>query len=123
MKILDILADTLKLSPGETTAFDVWLNRLERDALTLAKQSTSTGAGRGVNVGNVEISLEDGITLYNPDTGARTIYLDPDGDAWFGDDIDNPEDTALSIFSNAQTYNEEDMGEGDLLIGCQFKMR
>ena len=90
VKILDIFIDKLGLGPREATAFEVWLSGISRDKLTMSNLSTSTGGGAGVNAGNVVISLEDGVTLFNPDTGARTIYLDPDGDAWFGDNIDNP---------------------------------
>jgi hypothetical protein len=51
------------------------------------------------------------------DDGAPAISLEADGDAFFGSDISAPATTSLAIFSNAQTYNSEAMGAGDLLFG------
>lgn len=48
---------------------------------------------------------------------ADRIHLQADGDAFFGSNIAAPATTALSIFSNAQTYNSESMGAGDVLFG------
>ena len=45
------------------------------------------------------------------------IHLQSDGDAFFGSDISAPATTSFSIFSNAQTYNSESMGAGDVLFG------
>ena len=117
MKILNILIDKLNLSPQETTAFDIWLGELQRDALTLAGVTTVRGGGAGVDTGNVVISFEDGVTLYNPDSGYRTVSMAPEGDISFGRNIDSPSQTAFKVFANKQTYNSEEMGEGDWLAG------
>ena len=56
-----------------------------------------------------------GIRLFN--SGIPTVYLDHDGDAFFGSNLDDPAFTSLIIFSNGQDYNNEDFEEGDLLVG------
>ena len=56
-----------------------------------------------------------GIRLFN--NGIPTIYLDNDGDAFFGANLDDPAFTSFIIFSNDQGYNGEDFEEGDVLIG------
>ena len=117
MKILDIFADKLDLDPVENREFKTWITDLDRDKKTLNNISTVTGGGAGINHGNVEISFADGITLKNPSSGARTVYLDPDGDAWFGSDIDSVAQTTMFIVSNDQRYNSETFGKGDLLLG------
>jgi hypothetical protein len=117
MKILKIFEDKLGLDAVEHRQVKTWLVDIENNALTLNNHSTATGGGSGVSTGNVDISFADGISLKNPTSGARSIYLDPDGDAWFGQDTGNPALTSLFIISNSQRYNGEDFGQGDLLIG------
>ena len=56
-----------------------------------------------------------GIRLFN--NGIPTIYMDNDGDAFFGANLDDPAFTSLLVFSNSQTYNDEELEEGDVLIG------
>ena len=114
-----ILEQKIDFSPVEKGVAERWFRQVERDNL-FANAISSSGGGGGVSAlqaGNVTIDLSEGITLRNPDTGDRTIYLDPDGDAWFGSNIDNVGDTTMSIFSNDQNYNAERMGKGDLLLG------
>lgn len=55
------------------------------------------------------------IKLYNGST--QTVLIDSDGDAFFGSNLGAVSTTSLAIFSNAQTYNSESMGAGDVMIG------
>jgi hypothetical protein len=64
--------------------------------------------------GNVMLT-RDGFLSYNLNT--LTIHLDTDGDAFFGSNLASPNTTVLSVFSNAQTYNSESMGAGDVMMG------
>lgn len=84
--------------------------------LTQANLSSSGGGGRTVYTGNVQIDLAEGVTLYNS-LGSPSIKLDPNGDAFFGSNLDYPAKTAMAVFSTAQKYNGENMGEGDLMLG------
>ncbi|HEX2698201.1 MAG TPA: hypothetical protein VHM28_10875, partial [Anaerolineales bacterium] len=63
--------------------------------------------GARLGSGGLEVSAD----------GTPKSQIEPDGDAFFGSDIDNPETTSLGVFANAQSYNGEDMEAGDLLIG------
>jgi hypothetical protein len=49
--------------------------------------------------------------------GAETIRLDNDGDAFFGSNLAAAATTSLVILSNAQSYNSESLGAGDVLLG------
>jgi len=90
---------------------------LVRDQLSSTVFSSSTGwqiKGDGTaTFRNVTIS---GGSLLITNTTDR-IHLQSDGDALFGSDISAPATTSFSIFSNAQTYNSESMGAGDVLFG------
>jgi hypothetical protein len=55
------------------------------------------------------------LALYN--AGAQTVAIGADGDAFFGSNIAAAATTSLAIFSNAQTYNSEALGAGDILFG------
>lgn len=46
-----------------------------------------------------------------------TTRIDADGDIFFGSNVASPGTTSFVVFSNAQTYNGESVGAGDLLIG------
>lgn len=116
-RITDILNKYFPISNGDKEALDQFFTNVDVDNRTLSNMAGSGGQGRYMSAGNVEIGWEDGVRLYNPLSGAPSIYLDPDGDAWFGSDIDVPTDTSLAIFSNDQSYNLEDIGEGDVLLG------
>ena len=50
--------------------------------------------------------------------GALTFWLQSDGDVFIGSNVGAPATTSFSVFSNAQTYNGENMGAGDVLLGC-----
>ena len=116
-KIVEILDSYSKFNPHDKQALDIYFGGLDTDGLTLRHQSGARGGGYYVQAGAVEISFENGIRLFNPDSGEQSIWLDPDGDALFGWDTTDPAKTALSIFSNDQTYNGNEYGKGDLLIG------
>lgn len=116
-KIVDIFDKYMRMEPQDRDAVQQYLSKVNTDGLTLRNMATASGDGGGVTDGNLAISSSDGITLYDPITGYRSIRLDPDGDAFFGSDIDTPSKTALAIFSNINTYNSNSYGAGDLLIG------
>jgi len=88
-----------------------------RDQLSSTVFSSSTGwqvKGDGTaTFRNVTVS---GGSLLITNTTDR-IHLQSDGDAFFGSNIAAPATTSFSIFSNAQTYNSESMGAGDILFG------
>lgn len=49
--------------------------------------------------------------------GTETGRMEADGDFFLGTDISAPATTSFAFFSNAQTYNSESIGSGDLLLG------
>ena len=57
----------------------------------------------------------DGIEVYNGAT--QTGKWDADGDFATGEDVSTPAKLAFQVFSNAQVYNGESMGAGDILMG------
>jgi hypothetical protein len=116
-KILDIFADKLDLSPDEHRDIKTWIVDLDVDRNTLNNITTMSGGGAAIAHGNVQIDFANGITLKNPSTGNRAIHLDPDGDAWFGKNIDSFTDTTFFIISNDQKYDGQTYEEGDLLVG------
>ena len=59
----------------------------------------------------------DGLKARTAYGGAVTIKLDTDGDAFFGSNLAAPATTSFVVFANAQTYNTEAMGAGDVLLG------
>lgn len=58
---------------------------------------------------------EDGIETYK--SGARTGFIQSDGDLSFGSDLSAAATTGFLIFSQDQTYNGEALGAGDVMIG------
>jgi hypothetical protein len=73
--------------------------------------------GRVKRLRSANLTIEDGLTIYNPSTGKVTVRLEPDGDSFFGHNVAEPESISFIIFSNDQEYNGEDVGEGDVLLG------
>src|SRR3990167_10458324 len=77
----------------------------------LSRQLSTTG---NVSIGSVIID-ESGIRLFS--AGKNTIYLDVDGDAFFGADLAEASTSSLIVLNNYQTYNSEELFEGDILLG------
>jgi len=77
----------------------------------LSRQLSTTG---NVSIGSVIID-ESGIRLFS--AGKNTIYLDVDGDAFFGSDLAEASTSSLIILNNDQVYNDEELSEGDILLG------
>jgi len=64
---------------------------------------------------NIDVDPTHGIRIRQYDT--VKIHLQPDGDVFIGTDTSVPATTNLAIFTEAQTYNGEVVGVGDLLLG------
>jgi hypothetical protein len=61
---------------------------------------------------------EEGYRAFSAESGnPQSIALDSDGDVFFGSDISAAATTALAVFANAQAYNSESVGAGDILFG------
>lgn len=71
-------------------------------------RSSQTGA-------RVQIDV-NGVAGYSATT-TKTFSLETDGDLFLGSNISAVGTTALAVFANAQTYNSESMGAGDVLLG------
>jgi hypothetical protein len=66
----------------------------------------------------VVLDPDDGIQAYSDESGnPQSVQIDVDGDVFLGSDISSVATTTLSVFSNAQTYDGESMGAGDILMG------
>lgn len=76
----------------------------------------TTGGGRfGPYADSNVVVNSTGVLLQ--DNGVTRGEWQTDGDVFIGSDISSPGTTYLSVFANAQTYNSESMGAGDMLIG------
>ncbi len=107
--------------PGDTNPADVITFRMaitghlelppDITAVTMAAAQLTIGdpATDHLFVDNQGIQLRDGAVVRGK--------WDTDGDVLIGSDISSPGTTYLSIFANAQSYNGESMGAGDMLIG------
>ncbi len=73
------------------------------------ERTTSDGGTRTTSDGKTR-------TVYN-ETGVPSGAIEPDGDVSFGSNLSAPATTGFKIFSNAQDYNGEAMGAGDMLLG------
>jgi hypothetical protein len=94
------LEDTGAIDKPGIYLYDAWL------------LATSSAGSR------VAIDPSDGIQAYSEESGnPQTVQIDVDGDVFLGSDISSVATTTLSIFSNAQTYDGESMGAGDILMG------
>jgi hypothetical protein len=68
------------------------------------------------------IDTTNGLRMYNTDiqlwnAGSQSVSIEADGDAFFGADISAASTTSFIVLSNAQTYNSESLGAGDVLFG------
>lgn len=93
------------------------LNELLRQLEIVQYNVQELAATPRMRMGSLDLGAAEGFIIYNPDTGAPTIKMEPVGNAWFGADLDDPTKTSLVIFSIDQEYNEESVGEGDVLLG------
>jgi hypothetical protein len=73
------------------------------------------GAVTRLQAGGVRITGGEGVGVY--EDGVLKTTIEADGDLFVGSNIESPATTSLSVFVNAQNYNGESMGAGDLLIG------
>jgi hypothetical protein len=73
------------------------------------------GSVTRLQAGGIHITPGEGIGIY--EDGVLKTTLKTSGDLVVGSDITQPETTTMYCFVNDQTYNNEDMGAGDLLIG------
>ena len=73
------------------------------------------GAVTRLQAGGVKISPGIGVGVY--EDGVLKTTIEPDGDFLVGSNIEEPATMSLAVFVNEQTYNNELMGAGDLLIG------
>jgi hypothetical protein len=107
--ISDILNRALFLPQPDQVVLDrelTWLYGVARDADQVFMRS-----------GSVVLDPAGGVIVTNPETGDPTVILQSDGDSFFGSNLDLPANTALAVLANNNTYNNEALGEGDLLIG------
>jgi hypothetical protein len=80
---------------------------------TPSPSTYADGTDRSV-FGSVHLD-KNGMGVWNDDI--PTGQISTDGDSFFGSNLDYADNTSLSIFTNAQSYNGESMGAGDLLVG------
>lgn len=113
------LKNKIDFTPDEQREGEAWFASVERNARFVNEVTSSGGGGfvQAISAGNAQIDWGEGFTLFNPITGARTVHLDSDGDAYFGSDVDDPASTSFVILSNDAEYNSEDLGAGDILFG------
>lgn len=67
-----------------------------------------------VQAGGVRITRE-GVRVF--EDGVNKTSIDSIGNLFVGSNIEDPASTTLAAFVSGQTYNNEEMGAGDLLIG------
>ncbi len=72
------------------------------------------GSVTRLQAGGVNIT-SNGVSIYTD--GVLKTTIDREGNLIVGSNIDDPSFTSLCAFVNEQTYNNEVMGAGDLLIG------
>ncbi len=72
------------------------------------------GSVTRVQAGGVRVT-RSGIGVF--EDGILKTVMESDGDFHVGSDTGLPATTTFSVFVNDQTYNNEEMGAGDLLIG------
>lgn len=73
------------------------------------------GSVTRLQAGGVNISPGGGVSVFEDGVLKTTIY--PDGNFRAGANVEDPTTTSFCVFVNEQTYNNETMGAGDLLIG------
>ena len=73
------------------------------------------GSVTRLQAGGVKISQGMGVAVYAD--GVKKTTLDAEGNIYAGSNVEDPAKTTFSVFVNEQIYNNEIMGEGDLLFG------
>ena len=116
-RVIELLERHLPLTAGDKRILDTELLQLEG---TVKDVGATIGPGGRVTQmvsGNVLIGQQYGLWITNPDGGAVTVALEPDGDVRIGSDVNDVTRTGFSVFSHDQRYNGENLGEGDVLFG------
>jgi len=104
--------DELIVLMEQVQSGSTWANGIADGPSGIAGAVIKTGSG------NI-IQDETGLKLYDDSSGTSLLtgWLQLDGDWFVGSNLASADTTSLSIFSNAQTYNSESMGAGDVLFG------
>lgn len=116
-KVIDVLERHLPLTAGDKRVLDTELLQLEGTVKDVGSTIGPGGRATQIVSGNVLIGQQYGLWITNPDGGAITVALEPDGDVKIGSDTNDVTRTGLSVFSHDQRYNGENLGEGDILFG------
>ncbi len=72
------------------------------------------GSVTRLQAGGVRVT-RNGVAVFQD--GVQKTMIEADGDFFSGSDVTLPATTSFTVFANEQTYNNEEMGAGDLLIG------
>ena len=118
--ISKIAKETAALSVDERRVLNTELEKFVSRSESVSENFGSRGRSfspANITINNFNMDVAEGIYLRDPSTGYKTVELQLDGDAFFGNNLANAADTSLIIFSNNQTYNSESMGAGDVLMG------
>lgn len=112
---------------GSDKALDLLRDHIAKEAIERVKEYVSKatkelqevigphGSVSRMQAGGVKIERGIGVAVY--DDGTLKTSIKPSGDMSIGSNIENPADTTFSVFVTDQTYNNEEMGEGDILFG------
>lgn len=117
-RLADIFNSALsdRLSPTEQRDISRGFSVLETTVRDLGSSIGASGRGSRISSGSVVFG-GDGLKLFNPRTGFKTVSLSPRGNFSTGYDLDRPEYTSLKVLANDQYYNVETLGFGDVLLG------
>jgi hypothetical protein len=102
--------DTIQHMMQDTVTVDT-LQRAIREVQEVIGPHGSTSR---LQAGGVRITRE-GMSVF--EDGVQKTSIDFIGNLFVGSDITSPANTTLAVFVSDQTYNAEEMGAGDLLIG------
>ena len=97
--------------------------RKELEKLAFQLEATAMDVGNSIATGGTVSRLRAGSVVLDTAgmhtflKGVETGRIEADGDFLLGSNIAAAATTSFVVFSNAQTYNSESVGAGDLLIG------
>src|SRR3990167_1985353 len=111
---LQKIAEGKKLTNEGRDQLRVRGNLVDVSSGLLRRVEATTGRITNLTAGSTRMTAKGGTSM---NSALETIRLETDGDAFFGSDLAAPATTSLIVFSNAQTYNSESMGAGDVLLG------